>query len=195
MNQLKKTEIITTTLFLILLWIIWSVGRVWLWPGFQSLVFIKIDLRDSWMTLLTESLFIFIVCSWVLWQSPIGKEAVPHWASMLRWIWPISEYNLKTRDSWKQTPRRVTCHDGNVEGAGLKNNSRSTTHIDLQVGTGGKLHALIYPHDLVTSGRAGKVGHLLTVCLTKVYQLVQPITSLCPKTCVIPTADRNRFII
>ncbi len=27
-----------------------------------------------------------------VWQSPIGKQAVPHWASMLRWIWPISEY-------------------------------------------------------------------------------------------------------
>ena len=31
-----------------------------------------------------------------LWQSPIGKQAVPDWASMLRWIWSISECNLKT---------------------------------------------------------------------------------------------------
>ena len=30
----------------------------------------------------------------LLWQSPRGKRAVPHWASMLRWIWSISEYNL-----------------------------------------------------------------------------------------------------
>ncbi len=40
-----------------------------------------------------------------LWQAPIGKPAVPHWASMLRWIWSISECNLKTRDSRKQTPK------------------------------------------------------------------------------------------
>ena len=38
----------------------------------------------------------------IMWQSPIGKQAVPHWASMLRWIWSISEYNLKTRDSRKR---------------------------------------------------------------------------------------------
>ncbi len=31
---------------------------------------------------------------WLMWQSPIGKQAVPHWASMLRWIKSISEYNL-----------------------------------------------------------------------------------------------------
>ncbi len=55
-----------------------------------------------------------------LWQSPIGKQAVPHWTSILRWIWSISECNLKTRDSWEQTPRRVTCYSGNVEGADLK---------------------------------------------------------------------------
>ncbi len=61
---------------------------------------------------------------------------------MLRWSWPISEYNLKTRDSRKQTPRRVTCCGGNKEGADLKNNSQSTTHIDPKVGTGGKPHVL-----------------------------------------------------
>ncbi len=27
-----------------------------------------------------------------LWQSPRGKRAVSHWASLLRWIWSISEY-------------------------------------------------------------------------------------------------------
>ncbi len=40
-----------------------------------------------------------------LWQSPGGKWWLTHWASLLRWIWSISEYNLKTRDSrydqWK----------------------------------------------------------------------------------------------
>ncbi len=40
-----------------------------------------------------------------MWQSPIGKQEVPHWASMLRWIWSISECNLKIRDSGKQTPK------------------------------------------------------------------------------------------
>ncbi len=72
-----------------------------------------------------------------MWQSPIGKQAVPHWASMLRWIWSISECNLKIRDSRTQTPQRVTCYSGNVEGADLKNNSQSTTPIDPKVGTGG----------------------------------------------------------
>ena len=28
----------------------------------------------------------YIESSYILWQSPIGKQAVPHWASMLRWI-------------------------------------------------------------------------------------------------------------
>ena len=39
-----------------------------------------------------------------VWQSPRGKRAVTHWASLLRWIWSISEYNLMTRDSRKRTP-------------------------------------------------------------------------------------------
>ena len=41
---------------------------------------------------------------WNVWQSPRGKRVVTHWASMLRWIWPVSECNLTTRDSRKQTP-------------------------------------------------------------------------------------------
>ncbi len=68
-----------------------------------------------------------------MWQSPIGKQAVLHWASMLRWIWSISE-----------------CLSGKVEGADLKNNSQSTTHIDPKV---------------------GNWRHLLTVCLTKVHTI------------------------
>ncbi len=61
---------------------------------------------------------------------------------MLRWIWSISDCNLKIRDSLEQTPRRVTCYSGNVEGADLKNNSQSTTHIDPKAGTGGKIRVL-----------------------------------------------------
>ncbi len=38
-----------------------------------------------------------------VWQSPKCKRVVTHWASMLRWIRSISEYNLKTRDSPKRT--------------------------------------------------------------------------------------------
>ncbi len=38
-----------------------------------------------------------------LWQSPKGNRVVTHWASMPRLIWPISEYNLTTRDSPKRT--------------------------------------------------------------------------------------------
>ncbi len=32
---------------------------------------------------------IFTLTSYWLWQWPIGKQAVQHWASMLRWIWSI----------------------------------------------------------------------------------------------------------
>ncbi len=39
----------------------------------------------------------------MMWQSPRNR-VVTHWASMLRWIWSISEYNLTTRDSRKRTP-------------------------------------------------------------------------------------------
>ncbi len=35
----------------------------------------------------------FFVVRCEVWQSPIGKQAVPHWASLLRWIWSISECN------------------------------------------------------------------------------------------------------
>ncbi len=34
---------------------------------------------------------------------PGGNRWLTHWASLLRWIWSISEYNLKTRDSPKRT--------------------------------------------------------------------------------------------
>ncbi len=46
-----------------------------------------------------------IISTLVLWQSPKGNRVVTHWASLLRWIWSISEYDLTTRDSqhdqWK----------------------------------------------------------------------------------------------
>ncbi len=63
---------------------------------------------------------------------------------MLRWFWPISEYNLKIRD---------LC--GNIEGGDLKNNSQSTTHIDPKVGTGGKLHVLAYNEENVMASAIG----------------------------------------
>ncbi len=71
-----------------------------------------------------------------VWQSPRGKRVVTHWASLLKWIWSISEYNLMTRGSRKRTPiggpfireRR---------GADLTNKSQSTTHVDPKAGTGG----------------------------------------------------------
>ncbi len=76
-----------------------------------------------------ESLQLKYLLTEKLWQSPRGKRVVTHWASMLRWIWSISEYNLMTRDSWKRA-RWVDRLWGNVEGADLKNNSQSTTHVD-----------------------------------------------------------------
>ncbi len=40
---------------------------------------------------------------WNVWQSTWGKRWLTHWASLLRWIWSISEYNLTARDSPKWT--------------------------------------------------------------------------------------------
>ncbi len=71
-----------------------------------------------------------LFCSLLRWQSPIGKQAVPHWASMLRWIWSISECNLSRLGTPGNRLRKVDCYSGNVEGEDLKNNSKSTTHID-----------------------------------------------------------------
>ncbi len=75
------------------------------------------------------SVWVWHDMTWV-WQSPKGKRVVTHWASMLRWIWSISEYNPTTRDS-RNGPWWMDRLLGNVEGADLKNNSQSTTHVDL----------------------------------------------------------------
>ena len=53
----------------------------------------------------------------------IGKQAVAHRASLLRWIWSISECNLMTRDS---------------------TNTQSRTHIDPKVGTDGSHVCWLY---------------------------------------------------
>ena len=50
-----------------------------------------------------------------------------------------------TRDSQKRLQggnQSLSVLSGNVEGADLKNNSQSTTHIDPKAGTGGKLCVL-----------------------------------------------------
>ncbi len=44
-----------------------------------------------------------------LWQSTWGKWWLTHWASLLRCIWSISEYNLTTRDSPKWTLESGPC--------------------------------------------------------------------------------------
>ncbi len=61
-----------------------------------------------------------------------------HWASMLRWIWPIVECNLKTRDSQKWPRKRWPLFCGNVEWADLKQNNQSITHIDPASSVSGK---------------------------------------------------------
>ncbi len=83
---------------------------------------------------------------------------VTHWKN--RWIWPISECNLMIKDSRKQAPRRKPLLCGNVEGADLKKQQPK--------------HNPYWPEGrnwweatCATSGRAGKVRNLLTVCLTK----------------------------
>ncbi len=42
-------------------------------------------------------------------SSPPGVNDGWHWASLLRWIWSISEYNLTTRDSPKRTLESGPC--------------------------------------------------------------------------------------
>ncbi len=57
-------------------------------------------------------------CRISMWQSTRGKWWLTHWASLQRWIWSISEYNL-----WLGTPRNGPLRDhvsGNVEGADLQ---------------------------------------------------------------------------
>ncbi len=44
------------------------------------------------------------------WQSLGGNRWLTHWASLLRWIWSISEFNLKTRDSPKRTLKSGRVH-------------------------------------------------------------------------------------
>ncbi len=65
----------------------------------------------------------------MVWQSTGGKWWLTHWASLLRWIWSISEYNL-----WLGTPRKghlwVDHVSGNIEGVDLQNKSQSTAHVD-----------------------------------------------------------------
>ena len=47
-----------------------------------------------------------------------------------------------TRDSQKWPREGDLSFVGNIEGADLKQNNQSTTHIDHKVGTGGMLHVL-----------------------------------------------------
>ncbi len=60
-----------------------------------------------------------------------------HWASMLRWFWPILSV------IWLGTPRngpeKVTCL---LLEHRPETNSQNTTHIDSKAGTGGVLHVL-----------------------------------------------------
>ncbi len=72
----------------------------------------------------------------------------------------------------EMAPRRRPVLCENVEGADLKNNSQSTTHIDPKVGTGGMLH------DHVTFGKAGKHRHTPAVSVAKGQAYVYKTTFL-----------------
>ena len=65
----------------------------------------------------------------------------------------------------------MTCLCGNVEGADLKQDNQSTTHIDPSTKECRRLWLAVCPRGLATSGSAGKVRYLLTVCLTKVHTI------------------------
>ncbi len=45
-----------------------------------------------------------------MWQSTRGKWWLTHWASLLRWIWSISEYNLTKWYSPSQVWPQTMCH-------------------------------------------------------------------------------------
>ncbi len=64
-----------------------------------------------------------------LWQSTGGKWWLTHWASLLRWIRSISEYNLWLGTA-RNGPLRVDHVTGIVEGADLQNKSQTPTHVD-----------------------------------------------------------------
>ncbi len=106
----------------------------------------------------------------VLWQSPRGKRAMTHWASLLRWIWSISVYNLMSRDYRKGTPM-----GGPVirERRGSGPEKQKPKHNSCwPVGRNWRKPIFMTDHvTLATSGSAGKIRHLLTVCLTKVHMI------------------------
>ncbi len=86
-----------------------------------------------------------------------------HWASMLRWIWSISECNLTIRDSLKRTPMGGPF---STERRGSGPEKQQPKHNPCwPVGRNWRKPIVL------TSGRAGKIRHLLTVCLTKVHTI------------------------
>ncbi len=106
----------------------------------------------------------------LMWQSTWGKWWLTHWASLLRWIWSISEYNL-----WLGTPQNGPCVDhvlGNVEGADLQNKSQST------------------PECLARANLIGWDPMGIPRRSMKMWSGIVHHKSD-RKTCVLPTADRN----
>ncbi len=96
--------------------------------------------------------------SWYVWQSSRGNRMVTHWASMRRWIWSISECNLTTSDSRKWTPIGGPFAR---ERRGSRPEKQQPKHNPCRpVGRNCR--------SLATSGSAGKIRHLLIVCLTKI---------------------------
>ncbi len=85
---------------------------------------------------------------------------------MLRWIWPISEYNLTTRDSPKRTLKSGPFVR---ERRGSSPEKKQPKHNPCRpVGRNWKEPIFI---DHVTP-MAGKVRHLDTGCLAKVHMIV-----------------------
>ncbi len=105
--------------------------------------------------------------------SPRGKQAVPHWASVLRWIWSISECNLMTGDSRKRTPKGgLSIRERRGSGP---ENKQPKHNPCWPVGRNWRKPIVLVKSDhvtLATSRSAGKIRHLPTVCLTKVHTIV-----------------------
>ncbi len=152
--------------------------------------------------------WILIISLWVLhilWQSTWGKWWLTHWASLLRWIWLISEYNLTTRDSPKWTLESGPC---DREGRGSGPAKQKPKHNPCRPeGRIWKVPMLIGMTTWPFWREPHAPGHL-SVWLGMTWSVeIQRVSQKWPskmrsgivhhksdrKSCVLPTADRNTY--
>ncbi len=135
-----------------------------------------------------------------VWQSPWGKWWLAHWASLLRWIWSISEYNL-----WLGTPRngplRLDHYDRERRGSGPA--KQKPKHNPCRpVGRNWKVPIMTTwpswreitgtwtPECLARADLIGWIPKGIPKRLSKMWSGIVHHKSD-RKSCVLPTADRN----